>query len=98
MLMCRSFGLVTSSSPRRGAWPLALLVLILGVNIAEAQPVLWRHEYGAARREAADLGRPLLLDFSTDNCFWCVKLDNTTFRDPAIATLLNERFVPLKVH
>lgn len=97
--MRRSLGLVNSSCRGRGPWPLAVVLFLLaGVEVASAQPVLWRHDYSAARREAADLGRPLLLDFGTDNCFWCVKLDNTTFRDPAIAALLNERFVPLKVH
>ncbi len=81
---------------RTGCW-LAACCTFLG-GTASAQQVLWRHDYSAARREAVDKGRPLLLDFGTDGCFWCVKLDNTTFRDPAIVALLNERFVPLKVH
>lgn len=96
--MHRSFGFQASSPGGHGRWLAAVFIVTFGANAASAQPVLWRHDYGAARREAADLGRPLLLDFSTDNCFWCVKLDNTTFRDPTIATLLNERFIPLKVH
>ncbi len=62
-----------------------------------AQEVRWRHDYNAARREAAERRLPLLLDFETDRCLWCQKLDATTFRDPTVVALLNESVVPLKV-
>src|SRR5712692_986242 len=62
-----------------------------------AQEVQWRHDYTAARREAVEKSRPLFLDFGTQNCFWCRKLDVTTFRDPTIVGILNDRFIPLKV-
>lgn len=64
---------------------------------ASAQGVQWRHDYAAARKEATATGRTLLLDFGTDNCFWCRKLDATTFRDPKIVQVLNDRFIPVKV-
>lgn len=73
------------------------LVVILALGRAEAQEVTWRQDYNAARREAQEKNRPLILDFSTQNCFWCAKLDTTTFRDPIVAKLINDRFVPLKV-
>jgi len=64
---------------------------------AAAQDVKWRHDYQAARKEAAAAGRPLLLDFGTENCFWCKKLDATTFRVPAVVEQLNGRFVLVKI-
>jgi thioredoxin-like negative regulator of GroEL len=64
---------------------------------ASAQEVRWRSDYSAARREATETGKPLLLDFGTEACFWCKKLDATTFRDPKVVKLLNERFVPVKI-
>ncbi|AWM40101.1 thiol:disulfide interchange protein precursor [Gemmata obscuriglobus] len=64
---------------------------------AYAQEIQWRHDYAAARKEAAETGRPLLLDFGTDACAWCRKFDATTFRDPRAVKLLNERFVPVKL-
>lgn len=70
---------------------------ILGANAVSAQDVNWRRDYAAARKEAATAGRPLLLDFGTENCFWCKKLDATTFRLPAIAAQLNGRFIPVKI-
>ncbi len=62
-----------------------------------AQEVEWRTDYNKARQEASDKGRPLILDFGTENCFYCRKLDATTFREPAIVTLLNKSFVPLRI-
>jgi thioredoxin-related protein len=64
---------------------------------AQTQTVRWRSDYNAARREAAETGRPLLIDLVTDNCVWCKRLDATTFRDPATVAALNDQFIPLKV-
>jgi tetratricopeptide (TPR) repeat protein len=60
-------------------------------------PVHWRGDYNTARREAADKDRPLVIDFGTENCYWCKRLDASTFREPAVVRLLNERFIPLKI-
>ena len=38
-----------------------------------------------------------MLDFGTEACFWCKKLDATTFRDPKVVKLLNEQFIPVKI-
>src|SRR5438876_61198 len=62
-----------------------------------SQEVEWRQDYNAARREASEKGRPLVIDFGTENCFYCKKLDSTTYRDPAVVGLMNERFIPLKI-
>src|SRR5262249_43142180 len=95
-----------SSMPRRarrrspGSGWLSALVLVAAALLARsasAQEIEWREDYNAARREAQERGLPLVLDFSTENCFWCKKLDDTPFRDPLVAPLLRERFIPLKV-
>jgi thioredoxin-related protein len=64
---------------------------------AHCQEVEWRTDYNKARQEATEKNRPLLLDFGTEACFYCKKLDATTFRDPAVAALLNKSFVPLRI-
>src|SRR5262249_55162253 len=69
---------------------------LLPLSLA-AQEVQWRYEYNAARREATEKNRPLVLDFGTEHCFWCRKLDLTTFRDPSIVGVMNEKFLPLKI-
>lgn len=75
----------------------ALCLLSLSLTAARAEEIQWRHDYDAARKEAESKKRPLLLDFGTENCYWCKQLDARTFRDPAVAQLVNERFIPLRI-
>jgi thioredoxin-related protein len=76
---------------------LAAFAFFFTGSSAFAEDVKWRNDYAAARKEAAETGRTLLLDFGTEACFWCKKLDATTFRDPKVVKLLNERFIPVKI-
>ena len=54
-----------------------------------AEEINWRTDYNKARQEAQESGRPLLIDLSTENCFWCKKLEATTMQEPVIIGLLN---------
>jgi thioredoxin-like negative regulator of GroEL len=74
-----------------------IVILVSTTTPVTAQEVRWRHDYSAARREATETGRPLLLDFGTEACVWCRKLDATTFRDPKVVKLLNEQFIAVKI-
>jgi thioredoxin-like negative regulator of GroEL len=75
----------------------ALLALIAIVGVLRADEVRWRFDYTAARRESQQSGKPMLLDFSTEWCGPCRRLEKTTFRDPTVVQLLNEKFVPVKL-
>jgi thioredoxin-like negative regulator of GroEL len=83
----------------------ALLGMLLGAafgvcDLARGQgaaEVQWRRDYNAARKEAEAKGLPIFLDFYTDHCVFCDKMDNTTYRDPKVLNMLNTRFVPLKI-
>ncbi|MDB5310960.1 MAG: hypothetical protein JWO38_5162 [Gemmataceae bacterium] len=86
--------------PRTGGGIWAVLVaagVAVSADSARAQDVHWRQDYTAARKEATATGRPLLLDFGTEACVWCRKLDATTFRDRGVVELINERVIPVKV-
>jgi thioredoxin-like negative regulator of GroEL len=82
---------------------LTALVLVSSWSLLQTAPsalgqeVEWRSDYNAARKEAASKNRPLIIDFGTENCFWCKKLDAITFKDPSVVSLMNEKFVPMKV-
>lgn len=65
---------------------------------ALAQQIQWRTSYNQARQEAKEKNLPIFMDFGTDNCFWCDKLDATTFRDPAVVQMINSQFIPIKIH
>ena len=74
-----------------------MLVLVLSPARGADKQVEWRADYDTARKEAADKGRPLFLEFQTEECFHCRRLENGPFRDPAVVSLLNERYIPLRV-
>jgi thioredoxin-like negative regulator of GroEL len=83
----------------RGFLKFLLLAISWGYaqSMATAQDVKWRYDYNAARREAEQKSMPLVVDIGTENCFWCNKLDAITFHDPAVAEVINSKFIPLKV-
>src|SRR5262249_31747890 len=78
-------------------YALALAVALGAVPWCQAQDVEWRLDYNAARKEATQKNRPVLIDFGTESCTWCKRLDMTTFRDSAVITQLNDKFVPLRI-
>ncbi|HZW27042.1 MAG TPA: thioredoxin domain-containing protein [Trueperaceae bacterium] len=54
----------------------------------------WGEEAFAAAREQ---GKPVLLSAGYAACHWCHVMARESFRDPAVAALLNESFVCVKV-
>jgi len=75
----------------------ALATIVSFSSTAQAEEVRWRSDYNAARREATQTGQPLVLDFGTEACVWCKRLDATTFRAPAVVERLNTQFISVKV-
>jgi len=69
------------------ALSLALFLSVSASRAADAD-VEWRTDYGKARHEAVEKNLPLVIDFSTENCFWCRQLEQRTFTDPAVIALL----------
>jgi uncharacterized protein YyaL (SSP411 family) len=52
-------------------------------------------EEALARARAQD--RPLLVSIGYSACHWCHVMERESFEDPAVAALMNERFVCIKV-
>lgn len=48
-------------------------------------------------RRAEEEGKAVFLSISASWCHWCHVMDETTFSDPEVIRLLNERFVPVRV-
>src|ERR1700736_5982621 len=61
------------------------------------QPIRW-HEWGEeAFAEAQRENKPMLLDIGAVWCHWCHVMDRESYEDPAIAEIVNERFIAVKV-
>jgi uncharacterized protein len=60
-------------------------------------PVDWYPWSEEALERARTLQRPLLVSIGYSACHWCHVMEHESFEDPAIAELMNERFVCIKV-
>jgi hypothetical protein len=60
-------------------------------------PVDWWTWDQAALDEAARLDRPIFLSIGYAACHWCHVMAHESFEDPAVAAILNEHFVAIKV-
>jgi uncharacterized protein len=61
------------------------------------QPVDW-HEWGAeAFARAAAEDKPILLDIGAVWCHWCHVMDRESYEDPALAQVINQHFIAVKV-
>lgn len=69
-----------------------------GQEATAPKSIEWRTDYNQALIESEKRGLPIVIDFTMTPCFYCDKLEATTFRDPRIIKLMNQNFVPLKIH
>ncbi len=60
-------------------------------------PVAWWPWGEAAFAEARRTDKPVLLSIGYSSCHWCHVMARESFRDPAVAELLNREFVNVKV-
>ncbi len=60
-------------------------------------PVHWQVWSRKTLELARQLNRPLLVSIGYFSCHWCHVMQRESYRDPALAKLLNEHFIPVKV-
>jgi uncharacterized protein YyaL (SSP411 family) len=60
-------------------------------------PVAWQPWDEAARELAHERDVPIFLSIGYAACHWCHVMEEESFSDPAVAKVLNENFVPVKV-
>jgi hypothetical protein len=64
---------------------------------AAHQPINW-YEWGEdAFGLAKSQDKPILLDIGAVWCHWCHVIDRESYENPAIAKIINEHFIPVKV-
>jgi len=63
----------------------------------DAAAIRWEPWSAAAFERARAEEKPILLGISAVWCHWCHVMDRTTYRDETVISLVNERFVPVRV-
>ncbi len=61
------------------------------------QPVQWHEWSEEAFAKAVAQDKPILLDIGAVWCHWCHVMDRESYEDPALAEVVNENFVAIKV-
>ena len=60
-------------------------------------PVDWHPWDQTALRLAREQGKPILLSIGYSTCHWCHVMARESFDDPAVAAVMNENYVNIKV-
>jgi uncharacterized protein YyaL (SSP411 family) len=60
-------------------------------------PVAWQPWDEQALAQARREDKPILVSIGYSACHWCHVMERESFEDPAVAAVMNERFVPIKV-
>ena len=82
---------------RKVARSLATLAIIAIAGTAHAD-IAWQKNLRAAHSQAQAEGKLLLLHFYSDNCAWCERLEQGSFKDKGVDATIAKDFVPVKVH
>ena len=64
---------------------------------AADSPIRWQSWGEQSFELARTLNRPVLIDVGAVWCHWCHVMDQTTYADPDVIKLINEKYVPIKV-
>ncbi|MFL5327424.1 MAG: thioredoxin family protein [Gemmataceae bacterium] len=77
-------------------WIITLSFLGLASGSYGAEPA-WVPDYTLARKEAAASKKPVFVQFTSDSCIYCRRLESTTLRDPGLLKYL-DRCICVKVN
>lgn len=61
-----------------------------------AQEINWFTLEQAEKEQEKSPEKPLFIDFYTDWCGWCKKMDASTFKDVEVAQYINDNYIPVK--
>ncbi len=74
-----------------------MIVILLLAGAINSYAVTWTYNLDSAMEEAKARQKPLMVDFYTDWCGWCKKLDSDTYTDKKVNELAGN-FICVKVN
>lgn len=85
---------------------LGVFVGLLGVGflanmkkeVRPDSPIHWETSLSTALAQASKENKVVLLDFYTDWCRWCLKLERDTFGNETVANIINRDFVAVRLN
>ena len=72
------------------------IMLIVSANATAEIP--WQDNLRSAHAQAQREGKLMLLHFYSDNCAWCDRLEEGSFKAPQVGAAIDKSFVPVKIH
>ena len=77
---------------------LAIMGLVPSFAFGQTAGIHWRSSLDAAKAEASQTGRLVLLHFWSPSCGPCRKLESTVFSVPQVGTAIEKNYVPVKIN
>ncbi len=77
---------------------IAFLALLPPAPAQTGAQLVWGRDFNSSLNQARTSRKYVLVDFYTDWCTWCKRLDNETYAHPTVVTYLNRGFVCLKLN
>lgn len=65
--------------------------------LPRADAITWKYNLQDALKAAKSQGKPVMIDFYTDWCDWCKKLDSDTYSDPKV-NAASAKFICVKIN
>lgn len=75
---------------------LLFFIAAFALVLPQAYAINWKYNFEDALKSAKSQQKPVMIDFYTDWCGWCKKLDSDTYSDPKVRAVA-EKFVCVKI-